>query len=195
MPHIGSDDETALVALLRDWEVRARRLIADVEPREHPEGVLSTRDLIRRAEALRRLRWFMMPRETQKVCHLWPALRRHLGAQPVETLRERKVGFERLFIELRWADERSRAFDTTLVSLVTEVEEYLRCEELMLPDVASKVPAAKREAVARRMSIGRGWYPVQPHPDVPARPRLATAVKPIAAVFDRLRDTLTTAPG
>jgi hypothetical protein len=173
MPHIGSDDETALVALLRDWEVRARRLLADVEPREHPEGVLSTRDLIRRAEALRR----------------------HLGAQPVETLRERKVGFERLFIELRWADERSRAFDTTLVSLVTEVEEYLRCEELMLPDVASKVPAAEREAIARRMSIGRGWYPVQPHPDVPARPRLATAVKPIAAVFDRLRDTLTTAPG
>jgi len=190
-----SDDATPLVALLRDWETRARELLADVEPKEHPEGVLSTRDLIRRAEALRRLRWFMMPRETQKVCHLWPVLRRHLGEEPVETLRERKVGFERLFIELRWADDRSQSFDTTLVSLITEVEDYLRCEERVLPDVASEVPVAEQDAVARRMAIGRGWYPVQPHPDVPARPWLASAVKPVAAVFDRLRDALSTAPG
>lgn len=190
-----SDDETSLIALLRDWEVGARRLLAEVEPREHPEGVLSTEDVVRRGEALRRLRWFMMPRETQKVCHLWPSLRRHLGAGPVEMLRLRKVGFERVFIELRWADERSRSFDHTLVSLITHVEDYLRCEEQTLPDVAAKVPGSEQEAIARRLMIGRGWYPVQPHPDVPARPSLASAVKPVAAVFDRLRDVLSTAPG
>lgn len=190
-----SDGEAVLVALLREWEVGARQLLADLEPQEHPEGVLSTGDLIRRAEALRRLRWFMMPRETQKVCHLWPALRRHLGAEPVDMLRVRKVGFERLFIQLRWADERSRSFDTTLSNLITEVEDYLRREEQLLPEVASTVPAAQQETIARRLSVGRGWYPVQPHPDVPARPWLATAVKPVAAVFDRLRDALTTAPG
>jgi hypothetical protein len=190
-----SDDETPLVALLQGWETRARELLDDAQPREHPEGVLSTADLAERARTLRELRWFMMPRETQKVCHLWPALRRHLGAAPVEALRERKVNFERLFIQLRWVDERSRAFDSALASLITQVEDYLRQEEQILPDVATKVPAAEQRAVARRLAIHRGWYPVQPHPDVPARPWLASAVKPVAAAFDRLRDALTTAPG
>lgn len=186
---------TPLVALLREWEVQARELLDDAQPTEHPEGVLSTADLNQRAQTLRRLRWFTMPRETQKVCHLWPALRRHLGPEPVDALRERKVGFERLFIQLRWADERSRSFDSTLSSLITQIDDYLQCEEQILPDVASKVPVAEQEAIARRMIIRAGWYPVQPHPDVPARPSFATAVKPVVAVFDRLRDALTTAPG
>jgi len=189
-----SDAETLLGALLRDWETQARALLDDAQPREHPEGVLSTADLAQREQALRRLRWFMIPRETQKVCHLWPALRRHLGAQPVEALRERKVRFERLFIELRWSDERSRSFDSALASLMIQIEDYLRCEEQLLPDVGSKLPSAEQEEVAQRLLIHRGWYPVQPHPDVPARALIASAVKPVAAVFDRLRDALSTAP-
>lgn len=190
-----SDDETPLVALVREWEAQARELLDDAAPREHPEGVLSTADLTQRGQALRRLRWFMMPRETQKVCHLWPALRRHLGVEPVEALRERKVGFERLFIQLRWADDRSRSFDSALALLITQITEYLHCEERMLPDVANRVPAAEQDAVAQRMRIRGGWHPVQPHPDVPARPSVAAAVKPVVAVFDRLRDALSTAPG
>jgi hypothetical protein len=192
-----TDAETPLVALLSLWENEARALVDAVRPEPHPEGVLPQNVVDRRNDALRRLRWTMIPRETRKQRFLWPQLRLHLdgGPEAISELAERKQVFERELVRLRWADERSRLFDVQLGVLIDEVGAYVRFEQQWLPQIATRVPAADQERVLGELTAKGGWLPVQPHPDIPASPAVAMITKPFAAVLDRVRDRLSTAPG
>ncbi len=195
----GARGETPLVALLRTWQSHTRALLADVRPEPHPEGVLPVADLARRGEALRRLRWTMMPRESRKRRFLSPRVRRHLFSDDdkaaLDELVERKLAFEKQFTLLRWVDERSRLFDDELNELIDQVEGFLECEEKLLPRIATQVPAAVQSDVFERLTAPSRLSIVQPHPDVPRSRWLAAVIEPIAALLDRLRDRLSTAPG
>jgi hypothetical protein len=191
------DAETPLVALLSLWENEARVLLADLHPEPHPEGVLPQAVVDRRDRALRNLRRTMLPRESRKQRFLWPVVRRRLyeDAEIVDELLHRLRVVERELVRLRWADERSQLFDQQLTVLIGYVNTYLRCEEQLLPRLASQLPAADQARVAARLTAEGGWLPVQPHPDVPATPWIARIATPFAAALDRLRDRLSTAPG
>jgi len=191
------DDETPLVALLRTWQSQTRELLTDARPQPHPEGVLSADDLAARAAALRRLRWTLLPRESRKRRILWPILREHLedGDDVINELRERKLAFERPLVTLRWVDERSRLFDEELNSFAGQVLEYLRFEQALLPRVATQLPTAKQDDAMRGLTAIDRRPVVQPHPELPKTSWVARAVEPVAAVLDRLRDRLSTAPG
>jgi len=191
------DAETPLVALLSLWENEARVLLAEVHPEPHPEGVLPQEVVDRRDRALRNLRWTVLPRECRKQRFLWPVVRRHLYEDPeiVDELLHRLRVVERELVRLRWADERSQQFDHQLTVLIDLVSACVRCEEQLLPRLASQLPAADQARAAAQLMATGGWLPVQPHPDVPATPWIARIATPIAAAFDRLRDRLSTAPG
>jgi hypothetical protein len=192
-----TSDETPLVALLRTWQSHARELLADVRPRPHPEGVLPADELAARAAALRRLRWTLLPRESRKERFLSPVLRQHLddGDDVVNELRDRKLSFERQLVVVRWVDERSQLLDDELASFIEQVLDYLGCEQQLLPRIATQVPTAEQDEAMRRLVAPNRWPVVQPHPDLPKTPWLASAIEPVAAALDRLRDRLSTAPG
>lgn len=189
--------EPPLVALLRTWQSQTRELLADVRPQPHPEGVLPDDEMAARAAALRRLRWTLLPRESRKERVLSPALREHLddGDDVINELRERKLAFERQLVVARWVDERSRLFDEQLTSFIDQVLDYLRCEQQLLPRVATQVPAARQAEVMRALTTPSRLPVVQPHPDLPKTPWLASVAAPLAALFDRLRERLSTTPG
>lgn len=93
------------------------------------------------------------------------------------------------------ADERSKQLDEELTSFIEQVLDYLRCEQQLLPRIATQVPTAEQDEAMRRLTAPKRWPVVQPHPDLPRTPWLASAVEPVAALLDRLRDRLSTAPG
>lgn len=192
-----TDPETPLVALLSQWQNEARVLLSAVHPEPHPEGVLPQEEVDRRSAALRRLRWTTIPRESRKQRYLWPLVRSHLyeDKDTIDELAHRKQVYERELLRLRWADERSRLFDQQLGVLVEHAEAYLRCEQRLLPRIATQLPAGDQEQAVARLTAAHGWLPVQPHPDLPAAPAFAAVVEPFVAVLDRLRDRLSTAPG
>jgi hypothetical protein len=75
------------------------------------------------------------------------------------------------------------------------VLDYLRCEQQLLPRVATQVPAARQAEVMRALTTPSRLPVVQPHPDLPKTPWLASVAAPLAALFDRLRERLSTTPG
>ena len=188
---------TALVGVLAEWQSDIRRSSDSLRCQPHPEGVMPSSEVQKRTEALRRLRWTMMPRETIKQRFLWPALRRHLddGQERVDELRQLKREAEEEMIRLRWADERSLRFDHQIEVLIDELGAFVRCEAELLPRLATAIPMAEQEQILRALTGRHRLLPVQPHPDLPASPWAAVVIGPIAAVFDRLRDRFTTAPG
>ena len=197
-----SGSDTALTTLLRAWQSHTRALLADVHPKQHPEGVLAVAGLAQRGAALRRLRWTMLPRESRKRRFLAPCLRLHFFSDDdiaaLDELVERKLAFEKQLILLRWADERSRLFDDELKELIDQINGYLQCEERLLPRLATQLPTVVQDELTRRLAAQggtRGWHVVQPHPDLPRTRWIAVATEPLAAVLDRLRDRLSTAPG
>lgn len=187
---------TPLVELLAGWQSDARRLIAEVRPSSHPEGVLPVADLVARQEALRRLRWTVLPRESRKHRFLWPQVAEFLRGDSdlVDDLLDSKRDFEREMIKLRWADERSRHFDDRLVLAIDLLKDYLAGEERLLPRLAHEMPAKAQDDVTRALARGDRWCPVQPHPDLPRAPWMMMILVPVVAVFDRLRDAVTTTP-
>jgi hypothetical protein len=201
---------TSLVDVLVTWQNEARDLLVPIAPRPHPEGVLPAHELAARSDAIRQLRWTMIPRETRKQRFLWPSMRKHFyadtqrhdgvpftrnGGEVVEELRARKVVFEQELILLRWADDRSRDFERQLDALIAHVRSYLELQENLLPRISSQLPAAEQQRLADRLTARGGLLPVQAHPDLPVVPWLAVVLGPIAGVADRLRDRFATSPG
>lgn len=202
--------DTPLVEILVSWQNEARDLLAPLAPRLHREGVLPADELAARNDAIRQLRWTMIPRETRKQRFLWPSIRQHFypdtrrydgapvtrdGAEVVDELRQCKLVFEQVLIRLRWADDRSQDFERQLGTLIVEIRSYLELEENLLPRIASQLPVAEQERVAERLTARAGLLPVQAHPDLPAVPWLAGVLAPLAGLADRFRDRFTTAPG
>jgi len=190
-----------LVALLLAWQDDARDLLVPLHPSSHPEGVLPSRELTVRTEAIRRLRWTMIPREALKQRYLWPSLRRRLvagqpsrpnGGQIVDQVRRRKRAFEQELIRLRWADERSNHFEHQLAVLIEQLESYIDFQDELLPRIGTQIPAGEQDWIHAQLTASHRFLPVQPHPDAPW---LAAVLSPVTAVLDRARDRLTTAPG
>lgn len=190
-------DGTPLVDVLVDWQRETRRLVRQVPVGDHPEGVLPSDELAERSEALRRLRRTLLPRETRKQRFVWPLIESCLddGVRLLDEIKSRKRLFEQEMIMMRWADERSRAFDGRVETFLDEVGEYVSFEQRLLPRIATEIPGAAQRDAAERLLNDRTLYPVAPHPDLPATPLAAVLIGPVAGVVDRLRDRFTTAPG
>ena len=189
--------DARLLEVLAAWQHETRQLLAELHPREHPEGVLPSRELNEGIAAIRHFRWSVFPRETRKQRFLWPVLADRLyGDRSVlDELRERKQLFELAMVRLRWSDERSRHYDRQVSEFVATVMDYVDCETRLLPRIGTQVPAADQLWVTARLTAPQGWSPVQPHPDLPAAPWVIALFGPMVGVLDRVRDRFATTPG
>lgn len=189
---------TPLVSLLAEWQREAREMLPPLrEAADHPDGVMPLPRLQAREAGVRRLRQVMMPRETRKQRHLWPVVRSHVvgGDEAVDELVGRKREFEDNLLKLRWGDERSRAMDEQLASVVDTVRGFIACEDRLMPRLAAEIPREIQDRVAMRLDSRRRLEPTQPHPDAPGHPWAAVVFAPILAISDRVRDLVSTAPG
>ena len=189
--------DAPLLEVLAAWQRETRQLLAELHPRDHPEGVLPSHELDKETAAIRRFRWSVFPREARKQRFLWPVLADRLyGDHSVlDELRERKQMFELAMVRLRWADERSRRFDRQISEFIATVTDYVDCETRLLPRIGTQVPAADQIWVTARLTAPHSWSPVQPHPDLPATPWVARLLGPMVGVLDRARDRFATTPG
>ncbi|MGZ8577964.1 MAG: hemerythrin domain-containing protein [Actinomycetota bacterium] len=158
---------------------------------------LGARDSDRRTEVVHEVIRELSVHAAIEEQFLYPQIKEALPdgeALAEEALQEHQDAKE-VLAELDRMDAGDAGFDPKVRSLIADVRHHVEEEETeLLPRFASAVPAEQLEQLGGLMKRAKAIAPTRPHPHAPSTPPGNLVAGPLAAVVDRVRDTVSGRP-
>jgi hemerythrin superfamily protein len=124
---------------------------------------------------------------------LYPVMKRALpnGEQEVADARDQHKSIERMLEALEQLEAQDPAFGETVRALMLEVIPHAREEEEdLFPALREAVGDEEMRSLGAKIEGAKRIAPTRPHPLVPNTAPVRTMAAPMAAVADRVRDTM-----
>jgi hemerythrin superfamily protein len=154
---------------------------------------LGARDTDRRTEVVHEVIRELSVHAAIEEQFLYPQIKEALPdgeALAEEALQEHQEAKE-VLADLDRMDAGDAGFDAKVRSLIADVRHHVEEEETeLLPRFAAAVPDERLEQLGNLMEKAKAVAPTRPHPHAPSTPPGNLAAGPIAAVIDRVRDTV-----
>lgn len=181
-------DNNDILAVLQSDHDEVRALFARLE--SAPVG--------QRGELFSEIVSFLARHETAEEMIVYPTLRDAApqGDRIAEARLSEEQEGEELMAEMEQMDPASDEFLKSFRKLHEEVEEHASHEEQeVFPRLREYCDAEQRRTMGGRFDTAKKTGPTHPHPEAPNRPPGLLALGPVAAMFDRGRDTARKAMG
>lgn len=132
--------------------------------------------------------------EALEEMYFWPAVREHLPAG--NTLADAATGQEQeakqVLADLDKLDASEAEFEKLLAKFTVEARQHIEFEEMQVwPGLRVVLTAETAAELGTKIADGKSSAPTRPHPHTPPTPGALKTAGPVAAVTDRVRDTIT----
>ncbi|HWC09714.1 MAG TPA: hemerythrin domain-containing protein [Acidimicrobiales bacterium] len=144
---------------------------------------------VRRRQRMRQVTIELVRHSVAEETEVYPAVEKKVSAEEAERAKQEHAEAEQTLQRLDGLDPSDPSFDEELATLTGEIREHIAEEE-------GEMFAHMRQTFSQEELLERGSKvesvkkidPTRPHPSVPNEAGVRTALGPVAALFDRMRD-------
>lgn len=165
--------------------------------KEHHQGITLDFNAVEesasesRTDAFVRLVEDLVGHEVAEELVIYPPFRRLGAGEIADACLAEQNEAEQILTELEKFVPDSTEFLTTMERLKRLVLDHAAREEAeVLPRLQASCSPAELSELARRYSSARSSAPTHPHPNAPDQPPVNRVLVPVAALIDRIRDTV-----
>jgi hypothetical protein len=125
--------------------------------------------------------------------HFWPAMQALGvdGARITEQALEQEAGAEKVLSQLSELGPGDEEFEPLLARFIRDARSHIAFEEAHAwPLLSVEITQARAEELGEEVIRAKKMAPTRPHPSIPPQGPAQKAASPVAAIADKLRDTL-----
>jgi hemerythrin superfamily protein len=184
-----SDQQRDVIAVLEHDHREVEAMFAELESLRGLTGD-AVRD--RRRDLMNQMTIELVRHSVAEETRVYPAVKEKVSAEEAERAKREHAEAEETLQRLDGLDPEDPSFDEELATLMREIREHVAEEEgEMFPHMRQAFSEEELVELSRKVEAVKKFAPTRPHPSVPNEPGVRSALGPLAGLFDRMRDAVT----
>ncbi|WAL69422.1 hemerythrin domain-containing protein [Amycolatopsis cynarae] len=182
------------ITLLRDDHRQVLEMLDRLESAPTVAGGASEEALRARKSLVTRLVIAESRHEAIEEQYFWPMVRESVpgGAELAARAEDQEYAAKQVLDALGKAEPGQSDFDEMAARIVRDGRRHIAFEQdEVWPKVVAAVDSSRLEELGEKMAAAKDRAPTRPHPETPSSARVQKTLGRMAAVADRLRDTIT----